>query len=191
MPIDLRSPGLAWRRRGGLRVAYWIARGDAVKKGYPIRSQRLWKGEDEPTEDELQTIRFQCHRLQGEMRDWIKNPNRDRSRNRNRPGFVYFVKSSGQIKIGFSKDAIKRVIALRTGSAEAIELLGTIPATLQIERFIHWQFRSFRIHGEWFRADPELVSFIERNLVENKGCPNNIKRHQTSDLELIDKSKVL
>lgn len=163
--IGLSSPGLRWRRRKGLVVAYWICRPDIIRLGYPVRCQRLWCGTDKPTDLEMNEIRAHCHRLQSEMKDWGKNPNAKRSPAFwNKRGEIYFVQSGSAVKIGFGQSAPKRLSGLQTSSPDKLVLLGHIPGNRHIERFLHWQFRNLRIRGEWFKLEGELTRWIAENL---------------------------
>lgn len=77
-PSGLSAPGLNWRARADSWVAYWVARGDLVKRGYSLKSVRLWPPSTstarvEPTHDEWLTISAGCERLQSEMLEWA-NP---------------------------------------------------------------------------------------------------------------------
>ena len=73
---------------------------------------------------------------------------------------TYFVqgKFTGLIKIGRSIDPCKRLKDLQIGSPDRLTLIGTCSA--DIERSTQKQFKSARIHGEWFRPTTELLAFI-------------------------------
>jgi hypothetical protein len=75
---------------------------------------------------------------------------------------VYFFNCQGAnaIKIGRSDDPTARLAACQTGCPLPLTLLGSIPGRLSTERELHARFASLRIHGEWFRAETELVEFI-------------------------------
>ncbi|QIB35802.1 tyrosine-type recombinase/integrase [Ancylobacter pratisalsi] len=61
-----KPPGLKWRsRKSGERVAYWVARPDAVKQGFRPATQRLPYDPDDP--GHLDKISFECGRLQAQM----------------------------------------------------------------------------------------------------------------------------
>lgn len=85
---------------------------------------------------------------------------RQRSQDRPRPTFVYFILAtvSGMIKIGRADDPKRRFCVLQTGSAEVLELLGTVPDTSGglLEKTLHRRFRKLRVRGEWFRDDPAI-----------------------------------
>ena len=70
---------------------------------------------------------------------------------------IYFVREivSGRVKIGYTKDegSLKsRLSTLQTGNPDEIELYGTIPGTMKVEKFLHRQFGRFRVrsNSEWF-----------------------------------------
>lgn len=69
------APALSWRRRKNGYVAYWICRDDLVKRGYTLKSARLWPPPFDydggpPTAADLTAIGLECERLQGQMLDW-------------------------------------------------------------------------------------------------------------------------
>lgn len=80
---------------------------------------------------------------------------------------VYFIQSglSGPIKIGVtSGSAYSRLTSLQTGSPETLYLVGVVKGWgAKEESRIHSAFESYRLRGEWFRADTELLKFIRNN----------------------------
>jgi hypothetical protein len=75
--------------------------------------------------------------------------------------FVYFIAAaSGPIKIGRAKNVRTRLGALQVGNHERLSCLGTIPPSWFCEEAVHAKFAYLNIHGEWFRPEPELLSFI-------------------------------
>lgn len=81
------------------------------------------------------------------------------------PQIVYFVRNAdtGQIKIGISNDVTRRLRTLQTGSAAALDLLGTMPGGRAKEAELHARFADSRTGGEWFDPTPELDRFIEEH----------------------------
>ena len=79
--------------------------------------------------------------------------------------YVYFVQAinSGMIKIGFSNNPNRRLRSLATGSAEPLQLLGSFLANPSDEKALHNRFGHLREIGEWFRADHDLLTFIEQS----------------------------
>jgi hypothetical protein len=79
-------------------------------------------------------------------------------------GVVYFIQDmvSLAIKIGFCLRAPeKRLAALRTGTANALRLLGHVLGSPSHERRLHAALSRFRLQGEWFSgavlADVEAI----------------------------------
>jgi Meiotically Up-regulated Gene 113 (MUG113) protein len=74
---------------------------------------------------------------------------------------VYFIQAeSGPIKIGFTTDVRGRMAALQTATAEELTLVGIMVGEQQDEAALHARFAPSRIRGEWFRPDPEILSFV-------------------------------
>lgn len=164
MAIEMRAPGLRFRNRGGKTVGYWICQPQAVKKGYPVKTQRLWSGDGQPTNEDMDILRRECHRLQGEVKGWMAHPGRKKPKSWRAWGSIYFLRRANEIKIGFASNAQIRLSQLQVSSPDPLELLGTIPGNREIERHLHWQFRASRIRGEWFSLSDDLRQFIERNI---------------------------
>ena len=79
-------------------------------------------------------------------------------------GCVYFLlaPSVRRLKIGFSIKLDSRVNDLRLGSPIDLILVKYICGTLQLEITLLALFDRFRLHGEWFEAEPELMDFVEQ-----------------------------
>jgi hypothetical protein len=77
---------------------------------------------------------------------------------------IYFIQDEhlGHIKIGFTDgpDAAVRLKQLQTGSPVGLVLLMTIEGDRETEAMAHEKFASARVHGEWFRPVPDLISFM-------------------------------
>lgn len=76
---------------------------------------------------------------------------------------TYFIQGvdGGPIKIGRSVDPLSRLSSLQTGSPVVLKMLATVPGELLPEEALHKAFADLRTHGEWFSADPQLLSLIE------------------------------
>jgi hypothetical protein len=72
---------------------------------------------------------------------------------------IYFVRSNGLVKIGYSKHVAQRVRALRTGSSVPLELWFSFDGTRELEKELHWRFRRDRSHGEWFHLSPAILEY--------------------------------
>lgn len=82
--------------------------------------------------------------------------------------FVYFIlnKDSNAIKIGRARDLGKRIKALQTSSPAQLQLINSIQVNSgkeaeALEKSLHQQFREIRLAGEWFKAEAELLEYIQ------------------------------
>ena len=95
-----------------------------------------------------------------ELRRRITTPDALRTKAR-----VYFIRSdSGPIKIGASVNPEVRLQDLQNSSPEKLCLMGHIHGGFELERLIHEKFGAYRMHGEWFRPEEDLLSFIRGGL---------------------------
>jgi len=81
-------------------------------------------------------------------------------------GWVYFIQhgTNGPVKIGTTTgNPHARLRALQTGAPEPLRLLCAIDGDAALERELHERFKALRLRadGEWFKADPELLWFVE------------------------------
>lgn len=81
-PAGLKAPGLRWNPSRGHWVAYWAARPDLVKRGYTLKTQRLWpssevRGPIELTIDDWTEISASCRLLQSQMLTWANGGDLD------------------------------------------------------------------------------------------------------------------
>jgi hypothetical protein len=88
---------------------------------------------------------------------------RERRRGEQNGPRVYFIRrpSDGQIKIGFSDNVGDRLVNLRAEYQEPLDLLTVIPGGQPEEAALHARFADIRERGEWFRATPELLAYVE------------------------------
>lgn len=77
-------------------------------------------------------------------------------------GRVYFVTDEVAIKIGYTVAGVKgRVSNIQTGHHADLRLIGSVSAADYPETSLLGRFSHLRIRGEWFRAAPELTTFID------------------------------
>lgn len=80
---------------------------------------------------------------------------------------VYFVlaEKCRLVKIGIANHATERLKALRTQSPDTLVLLGVMRChkNFILEQMMHGKFKHLRDHGEWFRANEELLQFVREN----------------------------
>jgi hypothetical protein len=76
---------------------------------------------------------------------------------------IYFILAPDQlkIKIGQAKDVSKRLSALRTSSPCELRLLASVRSYGDFERYLHKKLAASRLHGEWFKADDQVLSVVE------------------------------
>lgn len=75
--------------------------------------------------------------------------------------FVYFARSRGLIKIGYSSEPDRRMKSLATTWPHPVRLLKLVPGGKRLEAEYHERFGHLRHVGEWFRADRDLIEFID------------------------------
>lgn len=83
-------------------------------------------------------------------------------------GLIYFVKPKGlkgPIKIGYSDNPAVRLSCMQGSSPWPLEIIGTIPGTIEDERFLHRCFPQLHSHGEWFKWSPDLARTIKQILI--------------------------
>jgi hypothetical protein len=77
-------------------------------------------------------------------------------------GTIYFIQpeAGGPVKIGFTADLERRLVALRTGSPVPLKVIGTCMGTVADEKRLHLHFDAERVDREWFAPSPELLAAI-------------------------------
>jgi hypothetical protein len=78
---------------------------------------------------------------------------------------VYFIRDVGAnaIKIGQTSNLAARFQNLKTGTSGELEILGVIIGEVGLESALQEKFRHCKIRNEWYRSEPDLLSFIEKN----------------------------
>jgi len=71
--------------------------------------------------------------------------------------FIYVIHAVGtnRVKIGFSSDPQRRLVALQTGSSFPLAIIGVRAGSLKLEQAIHGQLQDCRVEGEWFDIAPD------------------------------------
>lgn len=87
-------------------------------------------------------------------------------------GYVYFITFEDAefrlkipaIKIGSTYDIDKRMRSLSTGTPMPLMLIGFLvhDPPSHLEAKLQYEFRQFRMKGEWFMAHPELLENIKK-----------------------------
>lgn len=80
-------------------------------------------------------------------------------------GQIYFIETEDGnfIKIGFSKQVIVRLSQLGTlrPGHFSLRVVGSMPGSIAIEKWLHERFAEERDNGEWFKRTPRLSAFID------------------------------
>lgn len=82
---------------------------------------------------------------------------------------IYFIQGeiTKRIKIGRTKQMLEeRIISLQCGSPDKLIFLGGLLANKQKETELHYKFKKYRLHGEWFEHNQDLIEFIELNTLK-------------------------
>jgi hypothetical protein len=77
--------------------------------------------------------------------------------------FVYFISAGGPIKIGTAKDVRSRLSGIQTSNYDALKVLGVMRGGSELEASLHRQFSHYRLRGEWFWRNNDILSYIEQN----------------------------
>lgn len=97
-----------------------------------------------------------------------------------RRGFVYFAEFAGRVKVGFTVDLEKRLLALRKQCRHTPILLKAFPATMSAEHAVHRLLRQHRVAGrEWYSTEvlPLVAALDELSfaaLVRPKPTPREL-----------------
>lgn len=90
--------------------------------------------------------------------------------------YVYFASygKRGPIKIGFSVDPELRLKDWSTGLPYVPTLLAQFPGSQKDEAILHKQFAAYRLNGEWFRRNQELLALVKKYAVPLKASEKRI-----------------
>ena len=81
--------------------------------------------------------------------------------------YLYFIQSdvTGMIKVGRSKDPVKRLKQLQTGNPNKLKLIASFENSGWKEKIIHERLEKWSEQGEWFNC--ECVGSIPDDLYES------------------------
>ena len=74
--------------------------------------------------------------------------------------YIYAITNGTDIKIGYSSNVKRRLKQLNTGSSINLYVLCTFKGGRELESEIHSMFKKIRYNGEWFKADKELLEYL-------------------------------
>ncbi len=75
--------------------------------------------------------------------------------------YFMFMQELNAIKIGFTKNIVKRFRELNVAVPGTLSILGLIEGNVRTERQIQKQFENLHIRGEWYVAANNLFAYIE------------------------------
>lgn len=130
------------------------------KKDDP-RWDEYWKKKNEET---------RAKKLQGALDSYRNDPMNDQQLEKKAfgrkkpPGYVYFIQGlyGGAIKIGYSKDPEGRLKTLQTGYPDTLRILLLVPGSELTEKYFHREFELYKLNGEWFKPEREIMDRIEK-----------------------------
>jgi Meiotically up-regulated gene 113 len=93
-----------------------------------------------------------------------------------------------QVKIGRTKDVLRRLQNLRTGTSGQLIIHALEPGGSDLERIRHKQFELDRRQGEWFACSPGLTEHIFKIWDHYRVLPHE---HQYLVLEFHERIKIL
>ena len=88
--------------------------------------------------------------------EYVEKQQVERLKTKTHPAVVYYMLFGDRIKIGTTRDILKRMQSVPND-----RVLATEPGDFHLEAVRHNEFKSARIKGEWFRQSPELLAHIE------------------------------
>ncbi len=75
---------------------------------------------------------------------------------------VYFISyAEGPIKIGRAIDIRRRINAIQTSLPYKVQVLGVVMGPVGHEKWLHDRFRTYKLRGEWYSRNAELLDFIK------------------------------
>jgi DNA-binding Xre family transcriptional regulator len=77
---------------------------------------------------------------------------------------IYAIQSGEFVKLGYSKDPLKRLCEIQVSSPIECALLGVLSGPPEREKLVHKRFAEFRVSGEWFKLNEILTEWIDTNM---------------------------
>jgi len=79
---------------------------------------------------------------------------------------IYFIQEKEapfRIKMGFSKNPVKRISVISAYLPQGMKILKVIEGDIEDERWFHNFLRAYRIKGkrEWYHPESDFLMFIE------------------------------
>lgn len=92
---------------------------------------------------------------------------------------TYFIQGeiTQRIKIGKTETAVnERLRILQTGSPDKLKFLGVCFGPKRTESYLHNLFSDYRLHGEWFSPNKDIMEFIWSNCIQDEPAFYHIYR---------------
>ncbi|MGB3493863.1 MAG: GIY-YIG nuclease family protein [Elainellaceae cyanobacterium] len=161
IPRDRRSGNLPSRGRAGTKKFTVNMDGDLItisaQKSLTIQAVCAWVRSWATPTSTIITPGNRTLSLDGEVKNRATH-------------FVYFILNEDcqAIKIGRAKDLNKRIQALQTASPVFLKLLKSVQLSSEkesheLEQSLHKRFSDFRMQGEWFRSEAELLEYVTQS----------------------------
>lgn len=97
-----------------------------------------------------------------------RRPYKRKLPNRSGDEFVYFLRSGDHIKIGFSRDPLRRLSNLKTAAPLGISWFAMVRGAQADEARLHEELKAHRGSGEWFVANEEVLAVLNRLISEDR-----------------------
>jgi Meiotically up-regulated gene 113 len=100
-------------------------------------------------------------------------------------GYVYIIGPS-VVKIGSARDVDVRLRELQVGSPMRLAVIWSayVPEPRKIEKLLHAEFHRTKDRGEWFNAEPDMISRVEGILEEKQPVPASVVRKHKPKSEI-------
>lgn len=73
---------------------------------------------------------------------------------------IYVVGFKNYVKIGYTRDFTRRLMALQAGIPEPITVYGTFSGSMRTEAELHQRYARYKTRSEWFRKEGALKEFV-------------------------------
>lgn len=156
-PVTPPPAPLCWEHLGELRVTTGLILPDEVDEFSDLLAAAQFRAMDEAVPKEFFLARIAAARAAAREREAKVFMERVRY-SEQVLHVVYFIGMGDLIKIGTTTNLQRRVMGL---SLTMGHVLATEPGGYALEEKLHEKFTALREHGEWFRAEPELLAYVE------------------------------
>lgn len=75
-------------------------------------------------------------------------------------GYVYAIDAGSAVKIGYSRNPMRRFTKMMTDNHEAASMVGYIRATINQEKELHELLQPWRLRREWYRKEGPVLAFV-------------------------------